>query len=278
MKTLNRRVESETDRDMAARLVENRPIPFTLSITSGKQRSVAQNRLLHMWMSEIAEQRGDITAEEARAYCKLTIGVPILRNQNEAFRLRYDEALKPLSYPQKLAIMSEPLNLPVTSLMTTKQLTEYLEGIIQHFGEQGVVLSMPDDLRTQIYSNPADDAAPSSSAVSADDAPTSAEDGEGSPSALPSSPITEEEWLVVAARMFWSATPRVPTETSMDTLRTQAASVGYQMPPGTSEAARERANSIYFKCKEALEDPNKRGDILRYIANRAGCDVSELEG
>ncbi|MCD4663369.1 hypothetical protein, partial [Agrobacterium sp.] len=106
MGTVNRSIQSDYDRDMAAKLVSNRPYPFTLTITDGKHRSTAQNRLQHMWMKEISEQKGDITPSEARAYCKLTIGVPILREQNEAFRLRYDEILKPLSYEQKLAIMS----------------------------------------------------------------------------------------------------------------------------------------------------------------------------
>lgn len=166
MGTVNRTIQTEHDRTMAARLVENRPVPFTLSLTDGKHRSTAQNRLQHMWMKEIAEQRGDITPEEARAYCKLTIGIPILRAQNEAFRLRYDEILKPLSYEQKLAIMSEPLNLPVTSLMSTKQLTEYLDAIIRHFGEQGIILTMPDDLRDQLQHQSASDAAPPPPAAS----------------------------------------------------------------------------------------------------------------
>lgn len=167
MGTVNRSIQSDYDRDMAAKLVANRPYPFTLTITDGKHRSTAQNRLQHMWMKEISEQRGDITPAEARAYCKLTIGIPILREQNEAFRLRYDEILKPLSYEQKLAIMSEPLNLPVTSLMSTKQLTEYLEGIIRHFGQQGIVLTMPDDMREELNTN-SDDTL--STASSSDDA------------------------------------------------------------------------------------------------------------
>ena len=163
MGTVNRSIQSDYDRDMAAKLVSNRPYPFTLTITDGKHRSTAQNRLQHMWMKEISEQKGDITPSEARAYCKLTIGVPILREQNEAFRLRYDEILKPLSYEQKLAIMSEPLNLPVTSLMSTKQLTEYLEGIIRHFGQQGIILTMPDDMREELNTNSDDESpAPSS--------------------------------------------------------------------------------------------------------------------
>lgn len=153
MGTVNRTIQDDYQRDMAAKLVANRPYPFTLSITDGKHRSTAQNRLQNMWFKEIAEQKGDIKPSEARAYCKLTIGIPILRQQNEAFRLRYDEVVKPLSYEQKLAIMQEPLDFPVTSQMNTKQFTEYLDGIIRHFGEQGIVLTMPDDIRQELYRN-----------------------------------------------------------------------------------------------------------------------------
>jgi hypothetical protein len=145
MSTINRIVETEYDRKLLIRLLEKRDLPFTLTLTDGKHRTTAQNRLQRLWMTEIAEQKGDMTSEEVRAYCKLTIGVPILRAQNEAFRVRYDQIVKPLPYEQKLAFMAEPLDLPVTRLMTTSQKTEYLDGIVRHFSEQGIVLTMPDD-------------------------------------------------------------------------------------------------------------------------------------
>lgn len=194
MGTVNRSIQSDYDRDMAAKLVANRPYPFTLTITDGKHRSTAQNRLQHMWMKEISEQKGDITAAEARAYCKLTIGVPILREQNEAFRLRYDEILKPLSYEQKLAIMSEPLNLPVTSLMSTKQLTEYLEGIIRHFGQQGIVLTMPDDMREELNTNSDDTPSTASSSDNAGNTPVDeAGASEAGTSSAPASTIYQTD-------------------------------------------------------------------------------------
>lgn len=144
MSTINRTIETDRDRTMAARLIEGRGLPFTLTLTDGKHRTTAQNKLQRLWMNEIAEQKGDMKPEEVRAYCKLTIGVPILRAQNEAFRDGYDRVVKPLPYEQKLAIMAEPLDMPITRLMTTAQKTEYLDGIIKHFAEQGIVLTMPE--------------------------------------------------------------------------------------------------------------------------------------
>lgn len=201
MSTVNRTIQNDYDRDMAAKLVANRPYPFTLSITDGKHRSTAQNRLQNMWFKEIAEQKGDMTPAEARAYCKLTIGIPILRDQNEAFRIRYDEIVKPLPYEQKIAFMSEPLNLPVTSLMNTKQFTEYLDGIIRHFGDQGIVLTMPDDIRQELYRNTDTDETALSQSVDAGMKPAEGE-VENRPAASPSNDPERDILIRFAAEML----------------------------------------------------------------------------
>jgi hypothetical protein len=154
MSTVNRSIESDNDRRMAIRLLEARPVPFTFTLTDGKHRSTAQNKLQHMWMAEIAQQKGDMTAEEARGYCKLTIGVPILRSENAAFAKEYDDVVKPLPYEAKLKLMMVPFDFGVTRLMTTKQKTQYLDAIAKHFGEQGIILTMPEDLRREIELTP----------------------------------------------------------------------------------------------------------------------------
>jgi len=136
-------INSADDRAMLLRFLENRKPPFTVSITDGKHRSSEQNRLQRKWMQEISEQLGDMTPEEVRGYCKLTIGVPILRAENEVFQQKYDAVVRPLPYEQKLAFMMEPLDLPITRIMTTKQKTEYLDGIVRHFSAQGIVLTDP---------------------------------------------------------------------------------------------------------------------------------------
>lgn len=137
-------VKTEADIKLLVRYLYAQKRPFTVDITKGAHRTVEQNRLQRLWMNEIAEQLGDMTPEEARGYCKLTIGVPILRADNEGFRERYDAVLKPLGYEQKLQIMMEPLDLPVTRLMTTVQKSTYLDRIVQHFAEQGVRLTQPE--------------------------------------------------------------------------------------------------------------------------------------
>lgn len=143
---MDRVVETEYDRKMLIRFLEAQKLPFTVSTTSGKHRTYLQNKLQRRWMTEIAEQMGDSTAEEWRGYCKLTIGVPILREENEAFRQRYDEIIKPLSYEKKLACMMEPLDFPITRLMVVSQKSRYLDNVHRHFSEKGIVLTIPGEM------------------------------------------------------------------------------------------------------------------------------------
>lgn len=112
-------------------------------------RSKAQNRLAFRWYKEIAEQKMDQTPEEWRAYCKLVKGVPILRSENEAFCEIYDRVIKPLGYEDKLALMSAPIDMPITSLMNVKQFSAFLEEVQRHFATEGVILTSGDDLYEQ---------------------------------------------------------------------------------------------------------------------------------
>lgn len=139
-------IETDHDRQMLLRFIEGQPLPLTVSLSKGGKRTLRQNKLQRLWLNEIAEQLGDQTPEEVRGYCKLTIGVPILRAENETFRERYDAIVRPLPYEQKLGLMMEPLDFPITRLMTTKQATAYLDGVHRHFSEKGVVLTDPGDL------------------------------------------------------------------------------------------------------------------------------------
>jgi len=139
----DRLIEDEHNRKLLIKFIEQQKLPFVITITQGRRRSVEQNKLQRLWMNEIAEQLGDQTPEQVRGYCKLTIGVPIMRAESETFREAYDRVLKPLLYEQKMALMMEPLDLPVTRIMTSKQKTEYLDQVYRHFLDKGVVLTIP---------------------------------------------------------------------------------------------------------------------------------------
>lgn len=108
------------------------------------KRSLNQNDLAFKWYQEIAEQKGDETPTEIRAFCKLTFGVEI-RRKDEAFRRKYDEILKPLPIPAKLALMVEPFDLPVTRDMGKKEMTAYLDAMNAYWTGRGINLTIPED-------------------------------------------------------------------------------------------------------------------------------------
>lgn len=139
-----RAVRSPFDLEALCKLLRARPMPFTVSIAAGLPRSTDQNRLQRKWCQEVSEQLGDRTAEEVRGDAKLRFGVPILRAENPMFAEKYDRLIKPRPYAEKLELMMEPLDFPVSRLMTTKQKTRYLDAFAAFYAQQGVRLTIPE--------------------------------------------------------------------------------------------------------------------------------------
>jgi hypothetical protein len=129
-----------------ANLLRGRKLPITVTWTQGAPRSTAQNRLAQRWFTDIATQLGDQTHEDVRADCKLRFGVPILRAENEAFRLSYDRVIKDLPYEDKLDAI-KAFDLPVTRLMTAKQMTAFMDEMQRNWTAQGVRLTDPEALK-----------------------------------------------------------------------------------------------------------------------------------
>lgn len=111
-----------------------------VSLTTGRQRSLDQNSQAAVWYDQISTELREYTPAQVKAECKLRIGVPILRRDDEEFRQMYDRVVKPHDYETKLKIMEW---MPVTSLMSTKQLSEYLEEMQRQYADR-VVLAFSD--------------------------------------------------------------------------------------------------------------------------------------
>lgn len=141
-----RSIETEASRTAFIRFIEKQQLPFTASVERGRHRTNKQNRLSRQWINEIAEQMPEHSAEEWRGICKLHFGVPIMRAASEGFQQTYDEVIRPMDYQTKVKLMMVPLDMPVTRLMNTRQNTEYLDAIYQHFTALGVALTDPGDL------------------------------------------------------------------------------------------------------------------------------------
>lgn len=135
--------------DALAAMLRFRKLPITVTWTQGAPRSHAQNRLAQRWFTDIATQLGDQTHEDVRAECKMRFGVPILRAENEAFRLSYDRVIKPMPYEEKLEAI-KAFDLPVTRLMTVKQMTEFMDAMQKHWSVHGVRLTDPEALKYEM--------------------------------------------------------------------------------------------------------------------------------
>jgi len=88
---------------------------------------------------QIADQVDDSTVVDIKRECKLRLGVPILRASNEKFKAVYDKSIRPyLTYEEKLLAMDI---LPVSSLMTKQQCSEYIDTMIRDYSALGYAVT-----------------------------------------------------------------------------------------------------------------------------------------
>lgn len=138
----SRVIKTDAHFDALGRLLASLPRPFTVSWRAGADRSLDQNALQFKWAGEAAQQLGDRTADDQQREWKLTIGIPILRSEDEEFCTFYDKALRPRPYEEKLAAMKY---VPVTSIMTVPQMTRYLDEVFRQCQANGIALTVPRD-------------------------------------------------------------------------------------------------------------------------------------
>lgn len=119
-----------------------------VSFRPGKDRTLDQNALWFALYQRIAQmtQIGDV--EDARRYCKLHFGVPIMRKADEDFRNAWNVSFLLLTYETKLELMGPcalfgPDGFPVTRLFDRVQGIQYTDRIVAEFSGKGVVF---DDL------------------------------------------------------------------------------------------------------------------------------------
>jgi hypothetical protein len=140
----HRIIASAADVEALTTLLGTLKQPFTVEWRQGRDRSLDQNELMWLWATEASRQRGDVTSDEVQQEWKLIYGVPILREEEASFREVYDEALKGQPYPVKLKAMRF---LPITSIMSVKQMTKFLDTVQRECAQQGIRLTDPDPMR-----------------------------------------------------------------------------------------------------------------------------------
>lgn len=114
-----------------------------VSMRPGKDRTLDQNALWFAMYERIAKstEMGDI--EDVRRYCKLHLGVPIMRGACEEFRTGWAESFIHLPYDVKLRLMGPcamfgPDGFPVTRLFDRAQGCQYTDRIVEEFASRGV--------------------------------------------------------------------------------------------------------------------------------------------
>lgn len=116
---------------------------LTLSWRRGKNRTLDQNALWFALYQRIAQMTEIGDVEEARKYCKLHFGVPIMRAADADFRDGWGRLFLHLSYEQKLELMGPcslfgPDGFPVTRLFSRAQGIAYTDRIVEEFTGRGV--------------------------------------------------------------------------------------------------------------------------------------------
>ena len=139
--------------DALVKLLTERKLPLTVSWVQGASKTDAQNKLAQRWFTDIARQLGDTTHEDVRADCKVTFGVPILCTENDAFRQSWAETFAPLSY-EGVRKAVKNLDVPVTRLMTLRQMTAFMDAMQAHWGGMGLYLTDPEALRYEVEFGP----------------------------------------------------------------------------------------------------------------------------
>lgn len=119
---------------------------LVVSIRPGKDRTLDQNALWFAMYERIAEMTGMDDVEDARRYCKLHHGVPIMRRADADFRDGWNRLFLDLPYEVKLRLMGPcamfgPDGFPVTRLFNRAQGIAYTESIVEEFTEKGVVFT-----------------------------------------------------------------------------------------------------------------------------------------
>lgn len=137
------RLIGPTQREYAKAQIDQAPDGWTVDIKSPtKNRTAAQNALLHKWFGEIAAQRGDVTRDQVKGQCHKKYGLPI-RLENEVFAYLWGKTGALLSY-EKQCILLASGEFKISSGMNVKQLSEYMDPMSRDYREQGVMLTDPN--------------------------------------------------------------------------------------------------------------------------------------
>jgi len=114
-----------------------------VKINSNK-RTLTQDSLVHIWYHQLGEYEGN-TDEHVKSYCKYHFGLGVLGTDPDftQYLNMIRNELKPMDYDDRIKFMKY---VKVTSLMSTKQHSDYMKKVQEFYGDQGLNLKSKKEL------------------------------------------------------------------------------------------------------------------------------------
>lgn len=137
------RLETEADRKLAMSRLTTVEVGkgWRCKIVKTDKRRDSQNALNWKWCTAIGEQMHD-SKDDVHAYNKLNFGVPILCRDDDEFNAAWTALSATLSYEEQIQAVRY---IDVTSIMSVKQMTEYLNELELYYERNGILLPKKDD-------------------------------------------------------------------------------------------------------------------------------------
>ncbi len=236
-------IRTQADRDQASRWAQGVSVGVRIEFKEPK-RTIPQNDRFWAMLTDIAVEMKKRGRDHAPDQWKVI------------FLAAYGHEVKFLpSLDQKTFI---PLG-HSSSDLSVKEMSDLMEFMTAWAAENNVPLR---------DSNDAASASAASGEAGADEIPAAS---------VPASPSHEAPWIVTAARMLWAATNvDGNTEANLDVLNNQRKAVGSLMPEGTDQAIKDKAGSIYTRCKQVVMLEIDQHDAKAIIAGIAGIAEEDL--
>lgn len=116
--------------------------PYPFRMCEGEGRTLSQNALFHLYFSQISAQRGDVSADQVKGEMHRRIGLPI-RLKDERFAWIWDRTGADMPYEKQCSFLASGI-LNVSSGMSTKQLNEYIDALVDYASQRGWALTVPE--------------------------------------------------------------------------------------------------------------------------------------
>lgn len=133
-------------RGLAKRLIDEAPDGWTVTLRkAGENRTIQQNRTLHMWFGEVAKQSGDLDAIDVKGMCHRRWGLTI-KMRDPQWAWVWERTGARLPYEKQCALLASGV-MNVSSSMSVPELSEYMDAMARHYRSEGVRLTDPEALK-----------------------------------------------------------------------------------------------------------------------------------